>query len=64
MDQVKKKVVVVDNYGDRVEKWIYYPFRSLTNYKEIHRGLAKKKGVSAEFESADTLTRARRLLFG
>ena len=59
MDQVKKKIIV----GDR-EKWIYYPFRSLKNYKEMYRSYAKELGVLADFESASTLTRARRILFG
>ena len=42
-------------------KWLG---RSLTNYKEQHKGTAESKGVYKEFMSAKTLTIARRILSG
>jgi len=59
MEQIKKKLTV----GGK-EKWVYTPFRSLSNYKALHGQRAKQKGVYAEFIAAETLTRARRILFG
>jgi len=59
MEQIRKKLVVKGK-----EKWVYSPFRSLKNYKEIHAKTAREKGVYVEFMSALTLTSARRLLFG
>jgi hypothetical protein len=44
--------------------YVYSPFRSLKNYKEMHRKTADQKGVSKEFQAAATLTAARRILFG
>lgn len=38
--------------------------RSLTNYKDMHSSTAKEKNVSAEFQSAKTLTQAKKILFG
>lgn len=38
--------------------------RSLTNYKDMHTSTAKEKGVEKEFQSAKTLTAARKILFG
>jgi len=59
MEQIKKKLTV-----NGKEKWVYCPFRSLTNYKALHERRAKEKGVYAEFMSATTLTQARKLVFG
>ena len=59
MEQIKKKLTV-----NGKEKWVYCPFRSLKNYKELHGKLAREKGVYAEFMGCETLTRARRVLFG
>jgi len=39
-------------------------FRSLTNYKLMHRATAQKKGVVNELRDAQTLTEARKILFG
>jgi hypothetical protein len=39
-------------------------FRSLANYKSMHSGTAKSKGVEKELADAKTLTAARRILFG
>lgn len=38
--------------------------RSLPNYKSMHASTAKSKGVSEAFQSAKTLTQARKILFG
>lgn len=38
--------------------------RNLNNYKAMHAGLAKSKGVSTEFQNAKTLTQARKILWG
>jgi hypothetical protein len=62
MNQVKKKLDGLDNQGK--EKFVMCPFRSLKNYKAIHQGRAEKKGVGEQFQTAETLTRARRILFG
>ena len=59
MEQIRKKLVIKGK-----EKWVYSPFRSLANYKAMHAKTAKEKGVYAEFVEAQTLTRARRILFG
>jgi hypothetical protein len=59
MDQIRKKITV----GDQ-EKWVFCPFRSLTNYKALHGKRAKEMGVYAEFMAATTLTQARRIVFG
>ena len=40
------------------------PFRSLENYKKMHNGTAKSKSVLEDFNSARTLTEARKILFG
>ena len=53
--QTKKKVG-----GDQ---YVWYPFRSLTSYKAMHRKRAEKMGVLKEFLAAPTLTRARRIVF-
>lgn len=42
-------------------KWLG---RSLDNYKSIHAPTAKAQGCSAELEAAQTLTKARKVLFG
>lgn len=36
----------------------------LQNYKEMHKGTAANKKVSAEFSAAKTLTQARKILWG
>jgi hypothetical protein len=36
----------------------------LQSYKEMHRGTAANKKVSAEFANAKTLTAARKVLWG
>lgn len=38
--------------------------RSLENYKTMHKQTAKDKDVYEEFMSCNTLTRARKVLFG
>lgn len=38
--------------------------RSLTNYKEMHKETARKKGVEAALQNARTLTQAKKALFG
>jgi hypothetical protein len=38
--------------------------RSLSNYKAMHEGTAKGKGVGAQLQAARTLTQARKILFG
>lgn len=62
MNQTRKKVDGRDRDGN--EKFVLCPFRNLENYKKLHRKLAEKKKVEADFMSAHTLTRARRVLFG
>jgi hypothetical protein len=51
-------------FVDGKTKVVYSPFRSLQNYKEMHRGTAKTKGVEAALMAAPTLTQARRIVFG
>lgn len=43
--------------------WVLYPFRSLTNYKAMHKERARKMGVLEQFMAARTLTRARKIVF-
>lgn len=38
--------------------------RSLENYKEMHREMAKDKGFEKEFMAARTLTQAKKLAYG
>jgi hypothetical protein len=38
--------------------------RSLSNYKAQHRGTAERKGVETQFQKAQTLTAAKKILFG
>lgn len=38
--------------------------RSLPNYKAMHQKTAESKGVLREFNSASTLTQAKKILFG
>ena len=40
------------------------PFRNLANYKKMHQGTAEKRDCLEEFNSANTLTQARKVLFG
>lgn len=42
-------------------KWLG---RSLSSYKALHRKTAENRGVTREFERAQTLTSARKVLFG
>ena len=58
--QTRKKVGK-DDRGN--ELYVLYPFRSLTNYKAMHRNRAKDKGVLEEFLAAPTLTRAKKIVF-
>lgn len=37
--------------------------QKLSNYKQLHQDTAKKKNVVVEFNSAKTLTQARKILF-
>jgi hypothetical protein len=60
MNQIKRKFLTQDGK----ERWVLSPFRSLTNYKALHKKRAQEKKVEAEFMSAQTLTQARRILFG
>lgn len=39
-----------------------WPFRNLSNYKQMHAERARSKGVYEKFVSAPTLTAARRIL--
>ena len=39
-------------------------FRSLPNYKEMHKQTAEKKGCAAAFSKARTLTQAKKILWG
>jgi hypothetical protein len=41
-----------------------YLGRNLENYKKMHSGTAEKKKLVKELRDADTLTKARKLLFG
>jgi hypothetical protein len=43
---------------------VFSPFRSLVNYKEIHKKTAETKGVNNEFMASKTLTSARKILAG
>jgi hypothetical protein len=45
-------------------KVVYSPFRSLENYKEMHKKTAESKGVASALAQAKTLTQARIILFG
>lgn len=38
--------------------------RSLSNYKSMHAKTAESRGVTKELEKAQTLTQARKILFG
>jgi hypothetical protein len=58
--QTRKKVGK-DEKGK--ERYVLYPFRSLTNYKAMHRKRAEKMEVLQEFLAAPTLTRARKIVF-
>jgi hypothetical protein len=40
------------------------PNRSLENYKELHKALAEAKGILDRLLKAQTLTEARKVLFG
>lgn len=60
MNHITKRVGT-DSTGK--EQFVWYPFRSLTNYKEMHQERAKDMGVLREFLAASTLTRARKIVF-
>lgn len=45
-------------------KEVRRPFRSLVNYKKMQAALAEKKGVKAALMAAETLTAARKIVFG
>lgn len=62
MDQKQKRQKVGTDGAGEV-RYVWYPFRSLVNYKDMHRKRAEKMGVLKEFEAAPTLTRARRIVF-
>ena len=38
--------------------------RSLSNYKAQHRATAENRGVEHQFQKAQTLTAAKKILFG
>ena len=62
MDKTQqKKKLGKDKY--REERYVWYPFRSLENYKAMHKERAKKMGVLEEFLAAQTLTSARKIVF-
>jgi hypothetical protein len=46
------------------QKETWWPFRSLANYKAIHRKTAEEKGCGRAFQEAPTLTQARKVLRG
>lgn len=46
------------------KKETWWPFRSLTNYKAIHKATAEARGCGQAFQEARTLTEARRILRG
>jgi hypothetical protein len=46
------------------QKETFYPFRSLENFKSMHKAKAKEQGVSEKLAAATTLTTARKVVFG
>jgi len=49
-------------YDDDIGRLV--PFRLLENYQAAHKDIAIKKKVESEFMKAQTLTRARGILWG